>query len=353
METPTTDAIIGCLLGTAVGDAIGLPAEGLSPQRQRRMFSNIDSHRLLFGRGMTSDDTEHTCLLANALIESAGDEAIFRRELARGLRAWLLTMPAGAGLATLRATIKLCLGVGPQRSGVFSAGNGPAMRSALIGVCYGQDQMRMRGLVSISTRITHTDPKAEHAALSVAIAAHQSRRGTATPSSFYEALCAHLDRSSSEYLKSVEGVVASVIAGASTAEYAEQVNRGRGPSGYCLQSVPVALHAWLRHPADYRAAVSEVVHCGGDTDTTAAIVGAIVGARVGPEGIPQEWRDGILDWPRSPKWITAQGSRLGEVVASGTRCERMGLPFLPLLLRNAVFAAVVIAHGLRRVLPPY
>src|SRR5262249_38435127 len=140
METPTTDSIVGCLLGTAVGDAIGLPSEGLSPRRQRRMFASIDSHRLLFGRGMTSDDTEHTCLLANALIESAGDEGIFQRELARGLRRWLLTLPAGVGLATLRATIKLCVGVGPQRSGVFSAGNGPAMRSALIGVCYGQDQ---------------------------------------------------------------------------------------------------------------------------------------------------------------------------------------------------------------------
>ena len=160
METPTTDAIVGCLLGTAVGDAIGLPSEGLSPQRQRRLFTNIDSHRLLFARGMTSDDTEHTCLLANALIESAGDEGIFQRELAHGLRTWLLTLPAGVGLATLRATIKLCIGVGPQHSGVFSAGNGPAMRSALIGVCYGQDQMRMRRLVSISTRITHTDPKA-------------------------------------------------------------------------------------------------------------------------------------------------------------------------------------------------
>jgi ADP-ribosylglycohydrolase len=60
METPTADAVIGCMLGTAVGDAIGLPSERLSPRRQRRMFSHIDSHRLFFGRGMTSDDTEHT-----------------------------------------------------------------------------------------------------------------------------------------------------------------------------------------------------------------------------------------------------------------------------------------------------
>ncbi len=144
METRTTDAIVGCMLGTAVGDAIGLPFEGLPPRRLRRMCAKVDSHCLLFGRGMTSDDTEHTCLLANALIESGGDEAIFQRELARGLRAWLATLPAGTGLATLRATTKLWLGFGPRHSGVFSAGNGPAMRSALIGVCYGQDPVRMR-----------------------------------------------------------------------------------------------------------------------------------------------------------------------------------------------------------------
>jgi len=261
-------------------------------------------------------------------------------------------MPAGVGLATLKATIKLSVGIGPQHSGVFSAGNGPAMRSALIGVCYGQDQMRMRKLVTISTRITHIDPKAEHAALSVAIAAHQSKCGNASPSSYYEALCGHLD-GSSDFLKAVGGTVASVIAGTSTTGYAEQIAHGRGPSGYCLQSVPVALHAWLRHPTDYRAAVIDAVHCGGDTDTTAAITGAIVGARVGPNGIPRPWRDGILDWPRSPKWITAQGARLSEVVSSGAPCKRMELPFLPLLLRNGVFALVVIAHGLRRLLPPY
>lgn len=353
MGTRTEDAIIGCLLGTAVGDAIGLPAEGLSPRRQLRMFSIIDSHRLLLGHGMTSDDTEHTCLIANALLESAGDETIFERELARGLRIWLSTLPAGVGLATLRASIKLCVGLDPMHSGVFSAGNGPAMRSALIGVCYGDEPVRMRKLASISTRITHTDPRAEHAALAVALAAYNSKLGILDPSVYCESLRAQLDGCTCEFLTAVEGVVDSIRAGASTAAYAEEISAGRGPSGFCLQSVPVALHAWLRHPTDFRAAVIAAVSCGGDTDTTAAIAGAIVGAQVGPDGIPRAWRDGISDWPRSTKWMTAQGRRLADVKASGTAGRRLELPFLPLLLRNGVFAAVVIAHALRRLLPPY
>jgi ADP-ribosylglycohydrolase len=38
MTRPNSTAIVGCLLGTAVGDALGLPYEGLSPQRQRRIY---------------------------------------------------------------------------------------------------------------------------------------------------------------------------------------------------------------------------------------------------------------------------------------------------------------------------
>ena len=62
------EAIFGCLLGTAVGDALGLPCEGMTPQKQRRYFGEIVGHRLFFGRGLYSDDAEHTILVAQALI---------------------------------------------------------------------------------------------------------------------------------------------------------------------------------------------------------------------------------------------------------------------------------------------
>jgi len=51
----------GLLLGQAVGDALGLPWEGLSRRRAVKMFSTPDRYRFLFGRGMISDDTEHAC----------------------------------------------------------------------------------------------------------------------------------------------------------------------------------------------------------------------------------------------------------------------------------------------------
>ena len=59
-------ALVGTILGTAVGDAIGLPREGLSPARARRLFGDPPlRHRFLLGRGMISDDTEHTCMVAH------------------------------------------------------------------------------------------------------------------------------------------------------------------------------------------------------------------------------------------------------------------------------------------------
>ncbi|HZT40687.1 MAG TPA: ADP-ribosylglycohydrolase family protein [Chthonomonadaceae bacterium] len=82
MAQDFTDAVIGCLLGTAVGDAIGLSYEGLTPRRQQRLFPDLERYHLLFGRGMVSDDTEHTCMVAQALIASAGEPRAFACSLA-------------------------------------------------------------------------------------------------------------------------------------------------------------------------------------------------------------------------------------------------------------------------------
>ena len=59
----------------------------------------------------------------------------------------------------------------------------------------------------------------------------------------------------------------------------------------------VAIYAWYRHFGDYRQTLEAVIQCGGDTDTTGAIAGALAGATTGESGIPQEWIDGIRDCP--------------------------------------------------------
>ncbi|MDA1232997.1 MAG: ADP-ribosylglycohydrolase family protein [Planctomycetota bacterium] len=114
-------AILECLIGTAVGDALGLPYEGISPRRAVKLLGPPTRFRFLFGRGMVSDDTEHTVLVAESLIESGGEAAFVEKAFARRLKRWFLLLPAGVGLATAKACFKLLIGISPRNSGVFCA----------------------------------------------------------------------------------------------------------------------------------------------------------------------------------------------------------------------------------------
>ena len=354
------NAIVGCILGTAVGDALGLPCEGLSKRRQAKMFPDLSGYHFLPGVGMTSDDTEHTLMLAQSLIETGASPknlqvAHFTRNFAWRLRFWILGLPAGVGLATLRAIIKLWLGFPGKHSGVYSAGNGAAMRVALIGVCYGHDRDKTVELVRAATRITHTDPKAEAGALAVALAAHLAATHAAsiTPAQYLEVVRAIPEDRVSGLLELAEGACSSVASGETSEAYAVRIGCATGVTGYMNHTVPVALHVWLRRGNDYRAALTEVIRLGGDTDTVAAIVGALAGARVGKAGIPAEWLAKLWEWPRTSSWMETVGRKLAECCAESKVAAAVPVNPLKLLLRNMVFLVIVLLHGFRRLLPPY
>jgi ADP-ribosyl-[dinitrogen reductase] hydrolase len=358
-------ALAGCLLGTAVGDALGLACEGLSPARREKLFPDAARYHLLpFGRGLCSDDTEHTVMLAQSLcnpdehMEDEPQARILAASFAWRLRFWLLGLPAGIGMATLRAILKLWLFIPPRWSGVHSAGNGPAMRSAILGVVYGDRPARLRAMVHALTRITHTDPKAEQAAWTVAHAAHCAMQdgGRIAPELLLAACREEMDVRAAEWLGLVERVVASVRAGESTQSFAVALGLAKGVTGYSFHTVPVALHACLSHSADFRGAVLAVIECGGDTDTVAAIVGGIMGAGVGREGIPPAWLDKLVEWPRTVAWMQKLASQLARRAAGTNYYFTEPAPAagaVKLLLRNVFFLAVVLGHGLRRLFPPY
>ena len=85
---------------------------------------------------MISDDTEHTLMVAQSLLKHPDDADAFARSLAWRLRWWVLGLPAGVGLATARACLKLWLGFSPERSGIWSAGNGPASARRTLATSY-------------------------------------------------------------------------------------------------------------------------------------------------------------------------------------------------------------------------
>ena len=340
----------GLLLGTAVGDALGLPAEGLSRDRIGRKWQGPWRHRLLFGRGMCSDDTEHTLFVAQALLSHPQDPAAFQRCLAWKLRLWLLGVPAGIGLATLRAILKLWVGFPPHRSGVFSAGNGPAMRSAIIGAFFADDLAKRREFVAAATCITHTDPKAQTAAMAVAEAAAWEARGSKPVENLLQKLPLGTGRQLASPMPKTHG---GPVARSLRRLFRRIPGLRNGVSGYSYHSVPVALYAWLRHPANFSAALESALNCGGDTDTVGAIVGALAGASCGERGIPAEWLTGIGEWPRSCALMRRVAARLAEQQTASQPLGPVGYFWPGLILRNLLFLAVVLVHGFRRLAPPY
>jgi ADP-ribosylglycohydrolase len=345
------DRFAGLLVGTAVGDALGLPAEGISRGRIQRMWRGRWRHRVLFGHGMVSDDTEHSLFVAQALLTHPDDVAAFQRCLAWKLRLWLLGLPAGIGLATLRAILRLWLGFPPSRSGVWSAGNGPAMRSAVLGTYFAEDAGNRRAFVSAATRLTHTDPKAETAALAVAEAAAWS----VIQNSSAEAWLSDLSGlgNDGEWQEICRKLTSALAAGKTVAEFADELGLQRGVTGYAYHSVPVAIYAWLRHAGDYRSALTTALDCGGDTDTVGAIVGALMGAQMGCKAIPQDWVGGICDRPRSVGLLAKVAARLSQQKATPKVLGPVCYFWPGLIVRNAVFLVTVLIHGLRRILPPY
>ncbi len=347
------ERLAGVLIGTAVGDALGLPAENLSPERIRRKWPGPLRMRLVLGRGMVSDDTEHTLMVAQALLSQSADAAAFQRALGWKLRWWFAALPAGVGLATAKACLRLWLGFPVNKAGVASAGSGPAMRSAVLGVFFANEPDKRRDFVLASSRLTHRGWQAETAALAVAEAAALAITTKGFPEAFhvFEAIRRRSDEE--EWQDRLAQMRSCLDGGASVSDFVQKLGLTAGVTGYSLHVVLVALYAWVSHRADYRAALTAAIQCGGDTDTVGAVLGALCGTVTGTAGIPSEWMEGLWEWPRSRRFMQVLASRLSEQKRSPSALGPVGYFWPGLIPRNLLFLAVVLTHGFRRLAPPY
>ncbi len=339
--------IEGLLVGAAVADAIGLPTEGMRPAKIERLgWGNSLEHRFFFRRGMWSDDTEHIIMMTQALLESGGDVKKFKRAFAWELRWWLLGAPAAVGLATAKAIGKLSLGFSADKSGVFSAGNGPVMRTAPIAAMFPHDAEARKKFVEAQTRITHSDPKAAISALAVTEVATLLLESEELPPLFP---CLSAVSDDEEWQGLVRQLKTSINGGQTFSEFLVTINvqPEKGISGYVYQTVPAVLFLGIRNDWDFEKTITELVRAGGDTDTTAAIAGALCGAYGGVQSIPREWVEGVKDWPVG----ISQFSILAKALEKGTK-SRVRPRWSPMLLmRNVIFLGVVILHGFARLLP--
>ncbi|MGC4015603.1 MAG: ADP-ribosylglycohydrolase family protein [Luteolibacter sp.] len=345
-STPPSDhPFRAVLLGTAVGDALGLPAEGLSPQRIRRRWKGIWRMRLVFGRGMVSDDTEHAVMTAQALLESKADPIFFQHHLSRRIRMWFACLPPGIGLATARSCIRLWLGVSPERSGVWSAGNGPLMRAPIIGAWFARDAEKRRDFIRRSTRITHTDPRAEIAAQAVAGTAAWLVRSEDSRDDLLEQLVSLSD--DEEWMAHLFRLRESLRIQHTLAEFVEAMGLKKGVSGYAYHTAPVALYAVLGNHASFEEALGAVLDLGGDTDSVGAIVGALLALRDGEDTIPRRWLNGIVDHPISVKAL----EKLASEMAGDGDARSLRLSPWRMIPRNLILLGIVLIHGIRRLWP--
>lgn len=327
-------ALYGSLLGGAVGDAYGLPFEGLSPKYVAKFFKSDDTYHLipLINVGMVSDDTEHAVMTVQAYIASGGDVNCFKKALKWRLVVWLSGLPAGVGLATGRSIFKMMLGF--NQTGVYSAGNGGAMRSAVLGVLC-DDVEQLKTFVYQSTILTHTDPKAYQGSLVVALLAWLE--------------CRYPDWTNEQMLQFLQ----QQIDDKELVDLIDNYQVGKnGITGYMYDTVPAVVQTWLNFRNNPLAGLNNLIKQGGDTDSTCAIFGGIVGVRYGEQMFNN--MAGVWGEPKiRPTWLwqlSEQTILVDNHQQSQKPLNLFGIWTYP---RNLLFLIIVLIHGFRRLLPPY
>jgi len=308
-DIPPTSRFTGCILGQAVGDALGFPVEGYGPTRTSAAVIPFPSHFTphpcgLFPPGQYTDDTQMMRAILVSLVERGavdpGDIA------ARFVPLWREGEIVGRGRATTEAVQRLMAGVPWYRSGTPAprAGNGSAMRTAPLGLWLHDDPAALAQAAADASRITHADPRclAGAVAISAAVAyaashdAIETQRlvafvsGLARP---YQAEFADLVERLPHWLEMDVPAAMREIRRAGLPLGEEPTWPGISP--FVVPTVLACLYAFLRTPADYREAVRFVIAQGGDVDTTGAITGAISGAFNGFQAVPQDLARAITD----------------------------------------------------------
>lgn len=277
----------GCILGLAIGDALGMPAEGMSREKIKEIFGELREFMPSpYGdlkAGQWTDDTEQTILLAESILETVYFNP---SNFAEKLKNWYLSGGRRIGPTTRIAVINLLRGATWQNSGVFSDTCGSSMRVAPIGLVYHFNLNLVENYAEISSGITHKSPTAIAGSIAVAIAI----------------ACKVLDFSDEEMLEEVVKRVEKhdqLLADKITLAYEikdkelDYAIEKLGNSISVLDAVPMSFYC-VFSSKNFEKCVIRSANCGGDTDSISAIAGAIKGAE-GVENIPDRLIKGLED----------------------------------------------------------
>jgi poly(ADP-ribose) glycohydrolase ARH3 len=292
------DRARGALLGTFVGDALGMPFEGAQPAEVPARLAMLDAR---LGRGTYTDDTQMAIALAESLLERGEVDAAALGRAFAGAH----DPRRGYGAGTTEVLRLIRSGIHPHAAastlfgGQGSRGNGAAMRIAPVAVRYAHDRAALARAAEASARVTHAHPLARDAAVAQAVAIAAALRGE-------PALDAALAAARTPELKQRLAASARLIG---ARPRPEEVAARLGNSSRGHESVPAAIYAAAAHES-VEEAITFAIRCGGDTDTIGAMAGAVAGARTGASALPSDWLDALEEGPKGRSHIEKLADRL-------------------------------------------
>jgi len=286
----------GCLVGLLVGDSLGSAVEFCSasyiashhPDGVRELSDGGTYDTLA---GQPTDDGELALALARSLI---GRNHFDEEKVARAYVRWLLSEPFDQGgtiSQALAAGVRAMETDGPvaeacrMRASTTSQANGALMRIAPLGI-FGADEPQddLVRWARVDAQLTHAHPACMDANAAYVVAIATAIADGGKPSQAYEAACSWAAAAPAD--ESVRATLARA-----ERELPEGFD---GPkSGWVLIALQNAFHRLL-HAESFEQALVDTVSCGGDTDTTAAICGGLLGAVHGIDAIPATWKAAVL-----------------------------------------------------------
>jgi ADP-ribosylglycohydrolase len=271
MAENLTDAILGCIVGGAIGDAAGSQFEGSDQQPALP--------ELLAADWRLTDDTQMTLATCEAIVDRGSPEpAAIAASFVRWFRERRITC---MGASTFKALEELNAGAHwalTGRKGERAAGNGAAMRIAPLAFCVNPSNEDSRRLIRDVCRITHHSDEAYAGALAILVAIRAAQAGNLSLESIASGLP---DTSVRDRMLEYAAVSAEITLGAVAGRF--------GNSGYVVESVPFAIFATSRLlQLGFTELLVQVIGAGGDTDTNGSLAGQIAGIAIGFKRIPKD-----------------------------------------------------------------
>ena len=276
------ERVTGSALGLALGDALGAPFEFLRGRNVPQPVPALQLPWMDQPPGSTTDDTAMARNLMRSLARRGGFDA---EDLLRRHVEWVRSDPPDVGALTGRVLRRVAKGedaaivareIWEQRGPEVSAGNGSVMYCGPLGLAYANRPAELHELAPALSGLTHVDGRCRTSVLAVTLAVAALARGEPAETAAREALGAVQDREGGEELE----FLVEAAGGSRPIDGPDQ--------GFCLFTAGVAFQALLRG-GDAETELRRVVGLGGDTDTNAAVAGALLGARDGERGLPSDW----------------------------------------------------------------